>query len=101
VASGHSASKIHNVLMPVRVLCRFALERDELLLNPTTNLRPPVANGRRERVASPQEAAGLIEALPEEPRCLWWTAALRGHEAEAAERFEDYLTRPANSTPTA
>jgi integrase len=26
---------------------------------------------------------------------------LEGHEAEAAERFEDYLTRAAYSTPTA
>jgi integrase len=64
--------------MPVRVLCRHAIERDELLVNPTTNLRLPVANGKRERVASPQEAAELIEALPEEDRCLWWTAALAG-----------------------
>jgi site-specific recombinase XerC len=63
-AGGHSPSTIHNVLMPVRVLCRYAIERDELLVNPTTNLRVPVANGRRERVASPQEAAALIEALP-------------------------------------
>lgn len=78
VSGGHSASKVHNVLMPVRVLCRFALERDELLLNPTTNLRLPVANGQRERVASPQEAAQLIETLPDEQRCLWWTAALAG-----------------------
>jgi len=26
---------------------------------------------------------------------------LEGHEAEAAERFEDYLIRAANLTPTA
>jgi hypothetical protein len=75
VADGRSASKVHNVLMPVRVLCRHAIERDELLVNPPTNLRLPVATGRRERVASPQEAARLIEALPDEDRCLWWTAA--------------------------
>jgi integrase len=78
VKAGRSASKIHNVVIPVRVLCRHAIERDEILVNPTTNLRLPVANGRRERVASPQEAAELIEALPEGKRCLWWTAALAG-----------------------
>jgi integrase len=78
VSAGRSASKIHNVVMPIRVLCRHAIERDELLVNPTTNLRLPVANGRRERVSSPQETAELIEALPEEQRCLWWTAALAG-----------------------
>ena len=32
VADGRSASKVHNVLMPVRVLCRHAIERDELLV---------------------------------------------------------------------
>jgi len=32
--------------MPVRVLCRHAIERDEILVNPTMNLRLPVANGR-------------------------------------------------------
>jgi len=78
VAAGHSASKVHNVLMPVRVLCRYAIERDELLVNPTTNLRLPVANGQRERVASPQEAAALIEALPEDDRALWSTACYAG-----------------------
>jgi integrase len=78
VTEGRSASKVHNVVMPVRVLCRHALERDELLVNPTTNLRLPVADGRRERVASPEEAAALIEALPEDDRALWWTAALAG-----------------------
>jgi hypothetical protein len=97
--------------MPVRVLCRYAIERDELLVNPTTNLRVPVANGRRERVASPQEAAALIEALAERiGDCVGHSSAymtdayrhlLDGHEAQAAERFEDYLTRAANSTPTA
>jgi integrase len=78
VTEGRSASKVHNVLMPVRAICRRALERDELLVNPTTNLRLPVADGRRERVASPEEAAALIEALPEGNRALWWSAALAG-----------------------
>jgi integrase len=78
VAAGHSASKIHCVVMPIRVLCRHAIERDEILVNPTTNLRLPVANGRRERVATTQEAAELIDALPPEQRCLWWTATLAG-----------------------
>src|SRR5438034_1799935 len=49
VGAGHSASKVQNVVMPIRVLCRHALERDELLVNPTTNLRLPAATGRRER----------------------------------------------------
>jgi hypothetical protein len=60
VADGRSATKIAAVVMPIRVLCRHALERDELLTNPTSHLRLPVATGRRERVASSAEATELI-----------------------------------------
>ena len=62
------------MLMPVRSICRHAIERDEILVNPTTNLRLPIANGRRERVADP--AQELLEALPEQRR--WRTAAFAG-----------------------
>jgi integrase len=78
VAAGASPAKVHNVLMPVRALCRYALERDQLSVNPTSHVRLPVAQGRRERAVSPQEAAELIEVLPEHDRALWWCAALAG-----------------------
>lgn len=78
VGDGRSPSKIHCVLMPVRAICRHAIERDELLVNPTTNLRLPVADGRRERAASPSEVGELLEALPPDLQALWATAALGG-----------------------
>ena len=77
-AEGASPSQIHNVLMPVRAICRYALERDQLAANPTSNLRLPAANTRRERAASPQEVAALIEALPADDQPLWWCTALAG-----------------------
>lgn len=78
LGAGRSSSKIHAVVMPVRAICRHAIERDELLVNPTSNLRLPAATGRRERVASPQEVARLLEALPEDLHALYATAAYGG-----------------------
>lgn len=60
------------------------LERDVLgeevglLVNPTTNLRLPIADSRRERAASPREVRELLNALPPDLQALWATAALGG-----------------------
>jgi len=78
VADGRSASKVHNVLMPVRAICRYAIERDEIEVNPTTNLRLPMPTGSRDRTVTPQEAEGLLAALPEDARALWSTAFYAG-----------------------
>jgi integrase len=78
LGQGFSASKVRNVLMPVRALYRHAIERDEIIINPTSNLRLPTEIGRRDRVASAAEAATLIAALPELDRALWATAFYAG-----------------------
>jgi integrase len=78
LGAGRGASKIHAVVMPVRAICRHAIERDELLVNPTSNLRLPAATGRRERVASPGEVAELLDALPEDLQALYAAAAYGG-----------------------
>jgi integrase len=78
VAEGHSGSKVRNVVMPLRAVCRRAIRNDELVVNPTSNLELPEAAGARDRVASPAEAFVLLEALPEEDRALWATAFLAG-----------------------
>ena len=77
-ADGRSASKLHNVLMPVRAVCRYAIERDEITVNPTANLRLPAVTGRRERAVSSVEAEELLDALPDEQRALWATALYAG-----------------------
>ena len=74
----HSASKVRNVIVPVRVIFRHAIERDEVTTNPTTGLRLPNGIGRRERAASPSEAAELLASLPSEDRALWATAFYAG-----------------------
>jgi integrase len=46
--------------------------------NPTTGLALPAVRGRRDRVARPEEAAALIDALPLSQRALWATALYAG-----------------------
>ena len=49
-----------------------------MALNPTASLEMPRSEGKRERIASPTEAAELIAALPPEDRALWATAMYAG-----------------------
>lgn len=78
VAAGLSGSAVLNTVMPLRVICRRAIRDDDLHVNPLANLDLPEGAGVRERVASPAEAAMLIDALPEEDQALWATAAYAG-----------------------
>ena len=64
--------------MPLRVICRRALQDDELVANPTTGLRMPRPAGSRQRAAHPTELAELFAALPEAIRPIYQTAAFAG-----------------------
>lgn len=72
------ASTARNALMPVRAIYRRALQRDIVQVNPTEGLALPAVEGRRDRVASPEEAAELLAALPEEDPTVWATALYAG-----------------------
>lgn len=50
----------------------------DVAVNPTANLRLPAVCGGRDRIASPEEAAKLIAALPEPDQALWATAMYAG-----------------------
>jgi integrase len=91
LADGFQPSTIHNVLMPLRAICRRALSRGDLLVNPTTGLELPTPRGMRERIATPDEAAELLAALPDGQRAHWATAMYAGLRAGelAALRWED------------
>ena len=69
---------VRNIVIPVRVVFRHALERDEINANPTSGLRLPNNIGRRERTASPSEAAELLAALPDNLRPIYATAFYAG-----------------------
>jgi integrase len=78
LAKGLDPSTARNAVMPLRAIYRRALARGEVSVNPTTGLELPAVRGRRDRIASPEEAAKLIEALPEGDRALWATALYAG-----------------------
>ena len=78
LASGADPSTIRNAVKPLQVICRRAMEDGDLAINPCERLRLPVARGRRERIASPAEAAALIAALRLEDRALWGCAFYAG-----------------------
>ncbi len=77
-ARGLSASTIRNALMPLRALYRRATARGIVSVNPTSKLDLPAVRGRRDRVARPDEAAKLINALPQTQQALWATAFYAG-----------------------
>jgi integrase len=78
LAQGLDPSTVRNALMPLRVIYRRAVKRGEVTLNPSRDVDLPAVEGRRERVASPEEAQQLIGALPESERALWATALYAG-----------------------
>lgn len=78
LGEGLDPSTIRNTLVAVRVVFRRAVSRGELAVNPTTQLELPAVTGRRERIATADEASSLLSALPEADQALWATAMYAG-----------------------
>lgn len=73
------------------VIFRRVISRGELAVNPTTQLELPAVTGRRERIATADEASSLLSALQKADQALWATAlhaGLRRGEIRAL-RWED------------
>jgi integrase len=74
-----TSSRVRNILMPLRAVYRYELQRsDDLTVNPTQNLDLPSDEGRRDRVASPEEAERLFAVLPDDARAIFGTAFYGG-----------------------
>jgi integrase len=78
IGEGLSPSTIRNTIDPVRAIFRRAVRREDVAVNPTSDLEVPHDRGRRERVATPAEARQLLDALPDADRALWATALFTG-----------------------
>jgi integrase len=78
VAEGRAPSTVRNTLLPLRAIYRRAVNREEVLLNPTLKLVLPAVRGRRERIARPEEAASLIAAAPVRDQAIWATGFYAG-----------------------
>ena len=78
--AGLSPSSIRNTINAVRAIYRSAdlLVDGAIPASPTLGLRLPAVRGRRERIASPDEATRLLQALPAKDRALWATALYAG-----------------------
>lgn len=79
VASGLAPSTVQCSLLPLRAIFKRALSLDEIPSNPTTGLRLPAVRGRRDKIVEPEQAAALIDALPDaHDRALWGIALYAG-----------------------
>jgi integrase len=79
LASGLSARSVSNVLNPIQAFYRWAIDNDDLSYNPAEGIDLPTGQPKRpKRIATPQEAAALIEALDVKDRPLWATAFYAG-----------------------
>ena len=78
LADGADSSTIRNSITPLRVIFRRAIARGDLAVNPTTGVEMPSPRKRHERIASPEDAVNLLNALPDNDRALWATALYAG-----------------------
>jgi integrase len=78
LGSDLAPSSVRNALDPLRAIYRRAIQRELVALNPTTGIDLPASGRRRERIATPVEAAALLDALPVGERALWATAMYAG-----------------------
>lgn len=81
VSDGKSASTIANAIKPVRAICRRAIDRDQIGLNPTTGLRLPAIRSKRANVVDAATAAKLLAVLNDEDRAIYATAFYAGLRA--------------------
>jgi integrase len=78
VARGVAPSTVGNAILPLRAICRRALDREEIAVNPTERLALPRERPGRDRVAAPREVDALLRTLPPGHRVLWATAIYTG-----------------------
>jgi integrase len=88
LAEGLDPSTIRNALMPLRVVFRRAVARGELALSPCASLELPAVRGRRDRIAEPTEATKLLDALSDDDRATWATAAYAGLRAAELQALQ-------------
>jgi len=60
------------------VIFRQAMIYGDVAVNPTTGVQLPAVRGKRDRVAAAEEAARLIELVPDQDRAIWATAIYAG-----------------------
>ena len=78
LANGAAPSTVNVAVAAVSALYEHDIGRGRLTDNPTRKVKMPTPAGRRDRIASPAEAAKLLAAVPAEDRPIWATAMYAG-----------------------
>jgi integrase len=78
VGAGTSPSTVMTTILPLRAIYRRAVDLGDVDVNPTLGLRMPAVRGGRDRIAAPDEAARLLDALDPADRPMWATAMYAG-----------------------
>jgi integrase len=78
IGAGLAASTIQATIIPLRAIFRREVALERIQVNPTSGLQVPAIRGGRDRIASPDEAAKLLDALPVEDRAVWATGMYGG-----------------------
>ena len=78
IGLAHSASTARNSMNPIRAIFRRAVARGVVSVNPAEGLVLPAVEGRRDRVATPEEAEALLGVLQPGDRAIWATAFYAG-----------------------
>ncbi|MBK8293663.1 MAG: site-specific integrase [Solirubrobacterales bacterium] len=69
---------VANAIIPLRVIYRRAIDREEIYVNPTERLKLPRDRRTRERIAEPREVEALLGALDDRHRLIWTLAIYTG-----------------------
>jgi integrase len=73
-----SASTVANAINPVQAIYRRATQLGHVMHNPCRDVSLPTIRGRRDHAAEPEDAARMIQALPERDQCVWALAFYAG-----------------------
>jgi integrase len=76
--ASRTSSSARALSPPASLIFRRAVVRGDVAINPTTGLELPAVRGVRERIATPDEAVALIDAVPIADGALWATAMYAG-----------------------
>jgi integrase len=77
-AEDQEASTIRNSIKPLQAIYRRARSREGLPANPTHDLELPAPRPKEVQIVAPEEAAGLLAAVPLQDRAIWATALYAG-----------------------
>jgi integrase len=77
-AAGTNPSTIEGTILPLRLMYRWARARGIVSIDPTDGLELPEKSSRQRVPPSPQDAARLLAAVPDDDRAIWASAMLAG-----------------------